>query len=49
VPAAGLRGQQVVVPIERAGSCLMEVGREVYGGDRLWEGARTPFLIRFVT
>ena len=40
---------QVVIPIDRAGSCLMEVGKEVYGRDKLWEGARTPFLVRFVT
>lgn len=40
---------QVAIPLERAGDCLEEVGREVYGDAKLWEGARTPFLVRFVT
>ncbi|EFN59179.1 hypothetical protein CHLNCDRAFT_138071 [Chlorella variabilis] len=40
---------EVAVPISRAGSCLMEVGKEVYGDAKLWDGARTPFLVRFVT
>ncbi len=40
---------QVAIPISKAGSCLMEVGKEVYGQDKLWDGARTPFLVRFVT
>lgn len=30
---------QVAIPLERAASCLEEVGAEVYGPDRLWEGA----------
>lgn len=40
---------EVAIPLERAGACLEEVGREVYGAGRLWEGARTPFLVRFIT
>jgi hypothetical protein len=44
-----LRCLQVGIPIDRAGSCLMEVGKEVYGPGQLWQGARTPFLIRFTT
>ena len=40
---------QVAVPIEVAGSCLMEVAAEIYSDAGLWEGFRTPALIRFVT
>jgi hypothetical protein len=40
---------EVAVPMEIAGDCLMEVGAEMYGPDSLWEGFRTPALIRFVT
>jgi hypothetical protein len=39
---------EVSVPMEIAGDCLMEVGAAVYGPDNLWEGFRTPGLIRFV-
>jgi hypothetical protein len=35
--------------MEIAGDCLLEVGSEVYGPSSLWEGFRTPALIRFVT
>ena len=41
--------KQAAVPLERAGSCLMEVGNEIFGRDRLWEGFRTPVLTRFTT
>lgn len=37
------------MPLERAGDCMMEVGAEIYGPDSLWEGFRTPGLVRFVT
>jgi len=40
---------QVVVPLERAGTCLMEVGNAIYGPDPLLDGFRTPLLVRFVT
>lgn len=40
---------EVSVPIEIAGDCLMEVGAEMYGPGSLWEGFRTPALIRFVS
>ena len=40
---------EVAVPIEMAGDCLIEIGSEMYGPDALWEGFRTPALIRFVT
>ena len=40
---------EVSVPMEIAGDCLMEVGNEMYGPAALWEGFRTPGLIRFVT
>ncbi|PSC73742.1 L-gulonolactone oxidase [Micractinium conductrix] len=40
---------EVAIPLERAGSCLMEVGNEVYGPQRLWEGFRVPSLTRFTT
>ncbi|PSC73887.1 L-gulonolactone oxidase [Micractinium conductrix] len=40
---------EAAVPLERAGSCLMEVGNEIFGRDRLWEGFRTPVLTRFTT
>jgi FAD binding domain/D-arabinono-1,4-lactone oxidase len=40
---------EVAVPMEVAGDCLMEVGNEMYGPDSLWEGFRTPPLIRFIT
>lgn len=48
MPDAPLLCPQVAIPLERAGSCLQEVGREIYGRAALWEGARTPWLIRFV-
>lgn len=40
---------QVAIPLERAGSCLMEVGNEVYGPAQLFDGFRTPLLLRFTT
>jgi len=40
---------EVAVPLEFAGDCLMEVGNEVYGPGNLWEGFRSPALIRFVS
>jgi len=40
---------EVAVPMGIAGDCLMEIGADVYGPDSLWEGFRTPALIRFVT
>lgn len=32
---------QVAIPLERAASCLEEVGAEVYGPDKLWEGTKS--------
>jgi hypothetical protein len=40
---------EVVIPMEKAGSCLQEMGAEVYGPGKLWDGFRTPALVRFVT
>lgn len=40
---------QVAIPLERAGSCLQEVGNEIYGPSPLYEGFRTPVLLRFTT
>ena len=40
---------EVVIPMEKAGSCLQEVGAEVYGPGKLWDGFRTPALVRFIT
>ena len=40
---------EVAIPMEIAGDCLMEVGAEMYGPAALWEGFRTPALIRFLT
>lgn len=39
---------QVAIPFERAGTCLEDVAKEIYGS-KLWEGCRTPWLIRFIT
>ncbi|RMZ54692.1 hypothetical protein APUTEX25_003070 [Auxenochlorella protothecoides] len=39
---------EVSIPLERAGTCLQEVGAEIYGPAKLYEGFRTPGLIRFV-
>jgi len=39
---------EVSVPLETAADCLEEVGAATYGPYRLWTGARTPFLTRFV-
>ncbi|KAI7844538.1 hypothetical protein COHA_001896 [Chlorella ohadii] len=46
---APYRQHEVAIPMSRAASCLEEVGKEVYGPAKLWEGARTPFLLRFIT
>ena len=46
---AGYDQYEVVVPVEKAGSCLQEVGAEVYGPGKLWDGFRTPALVRFIT
>ena len=40
---------EVAIPLEIAGDCLMEVGAEMYGPAALWEGFRTPALIRFIS
>lgn len=40
---------EVAIPISRAGSCLREVSETIYGPDALWEGFRTPALIRFIS
>lgn len=39
---------EVSIPLDRAGTCLEEVGAEIYGPAKLYEGLRTPGLIRFV-
>lgn len=40
---------ETAVPIEKAGDCLMELGTAIYGPENLWEGFRTPALVRFVS
>jgi hypothetical protein len=40
---------EVSIPFEIAGDCLMEVGAEVYSRAALWDGFRSPALVRFVT
>lgn len=40
---------EVAVPLQKAGDCLLMINSEMYGSKRLWEGFRTPALIRFVT
>ena len=40
---------EVAIPISKAGSCLMEVGSIVYGPENLWDGFRTPCLVRFTS
>ena len=40
---------EVAIPLEVAGDCLMEVGAEIYGPRPLWDGFRTPALLRFIT
>ncbi|KAL4431088.1 hypothetical protein ABPG75_006344 [Micractinium tetrahymenae] len=41
---------EVAIPLERAGTCLMEVGNEIYNPARpLYDGFRTPLLLRFTT
>lgn len=40
---------EVAIPLEIAGDCLKGLNPQMYGPDNLWEGFRTPALIRFVT
>eukprot|EP00210_Caulerpa_lentillifera_P006113 g5840.t1 len=40
---------EVSIPIEDMADCLETVGEEIYGDAELWEGFRTPALIRFVS
>lgn len=39
---------EVIVPLSIAGTCLEEVGKEIYGPEKLYEGFRTQCLVRFV-
>lgn len=39
---------EVSMPMEVAGDCLQKLNDAVYGPEKLWEGFRTPGLIRFV-
>lgn len=39
---------EVSVPLEYFADCLQMIGEEVYGDSNLWDGFRTPVLIRFV-
>ncbi|PSC72038.1 cryptochrome DASH-like isoform A [Micractinium conductrix] len=45
---APYRQHEVVIPLERAGTCLQQVAAELYGPNQAWEGMRTPWVIRFV-
>lgn len=40
---------EVAIPFEKAGDCLTKVNEMIYGPENLWEGFRTPALIRFVS
>jgi FAD/FMN-containing dehydrogenase len=40
---------EVSIPIEIAGTCLKEVGAEIYGPQELWRGFRTQCLTRFIS
>ena len=40
---------ETAVSMEKAGDCLMELGAAIYGSENLWEGFRTPALVRFVS
>jgi FAD/FMN-containing dehydrogenase len=40
---------EVCIPLSVAGSCLHEVGAELYGPETLWDGYRTPNLVRFTS
>jgi hypothetical protein len=40
---------EVSVPLEVAGTCLETVTAAVYGADKLWQGFRTPALVRFIS
>lgn len=39
---------EVSVPMDTFSDCMEMIGDEMYGSDALWEGFRTPILIRFV-
>jgi len=39
---------EVAIPLEVAGDCLELLNKTVYGPDNLWQGFRTPGLLRFV-
>lgn len=39
---------EVSVPIDIFADCMAMIGEKMYGADELWEGFRTPILIRFV-
>lgn len=43
--AAPLAAPQVAIPMSRAATCLAEVGKEVYGPGKLWEGE--PVVLYF--
>ena len=43
--AAPLAPAQVAIPMSRAATCLAEVGKEVYGPGKLWEGE--PVVLYF--
>ncbi|GMH44322.1 hypothetical protein BSKO_12256 [Bryopsis sp. KO-2023] len=40
---------EVSVPIDIFADCLEMMGDEIYGRDALWDGFRTPVLVRFVS
>lgn len=40
---------EVAIPISKAGTCFQEVAEIIYGPDQLWNGFRTPGLIRFLS
>ncbi len=39
---------ELSIPMSIAGNCLNEVGAIIYGSGALWNGFRTPALVRFV-
>ena len=40
---------EVAVPLEKAGDCMIRLSEQIYGPKNLWEGFRTPALVRFIS